>query len=85
MLTLYMRPGCGHCKKVLEAANALGIVFDLRNIENPEHAHALVARGGVRQVPYFIDEARGVELYESGEIVAYLKAEYPDSSTDHVR
>ncbi len=85
MLTLYMRPTCGHCKKVLEEANALGIVFDLRNIENPEHARALVARGGVRQVPYFIDEARGVELYESAEIVAYLKRECAGAPEDHVR
>jgi glutaredoxin len=73
MLVLYMRPTCSYCLDVLHAANERGIVFELRNIANPEHAEALKARGGKRQVPYLIDEGNGVEMYESEDIVRYLE------------
>ncbi|HVW82659.1 MAG TPA: glutathione S-transferase N-terminal domain-containing protein [Candidatus Paceibacterota bacterium] len=72
MLVLYMRPSCRYCLRVLEAANELGLVFELRNIANPLHAAALRERGGKQQVPYLVDEERGVEMYESEDIARYL-------------
>jgi glutaredoxin len=61
MLVLYIRPGCHYCMRVLEAANALGIGFELRNIANPAHEAAL-------------DEERAVEMYESEDIIRHLQA-----------
>lgn len=77
MLTLYMRPTCSYSTDVLHAANALELSLELKNIANPEHAKELIARGGKQQVPYLVDEERGVEMYESRDIIAYLKKEYP--------
>ncbi|MGH7175703.1 MAG: glutathione S-transferase N-terminal domain-containing protein [Minisyncoccia bacterium] len=74
MLILYMRPTCSYCLDVLHAANRLGIVLELRPIENPGHAAALRQRGGKQQVPYLVDEGNRVEMYESADIVRYLES-----------
>ena len=36
----------------------------------------MITRGGKQQVPYLIDEARGIEMYESEDIVDYLREHY---------
>jgi glutathione S-transferase len=76
MLTLYIRPGCHYCAKVLHAAAELGIAFDLKSITNPEVAKELEARGGKQQVPYLVDAEHGVEMYESDDIIAHLHATF---------
>lgn len=72
MLTLYTRAGCPFCAKVLSALHARALPFQEKDISNPIVAEELIARGGKRQVPYLVDEASGVEMYESDAIVAYL-------------
>ncbi len=76
MLTLYIKTGCPFCHKVLAAGEELGITFDEKNIADDAVASELVARGGKRQVPYLVDTERNREMYESGDIVAYLRANY---------
>ncbi len=76
MLTLYVKTGCPFCAKVLNMGKELGITFDEKNIADDAVAAELIARGGKRQVPYLVDSERGVEMYESGDIVAYLRANY---------
>jgi glutaredoxin 3 len=77
MLTLYMRPTCPYCHKVNAVVAELGIEIKEKDIANPENVAELVARGGKRQVPYLVDSARGVEMYESEDIIAYLRARIP--------
>lgn len=76
MLTLYLKTGCPFCRKVLDTGAELGITFDEKNIADDAVAAELVARGGKRQVPYLVDRERGVEMYESGDIDAYLREHY---------
>ena len=71
-----MRPSCGHCRTVLEAGNRLGIVFTLKNIDNPEYARELLDRGGKSRVPFLYDEAQGIRSYEAEDIIAYLERHY---------
>lgn len=73
MLTVYVKTGCPFCRKVLESAAELGISLEEKNISDDAVAAELVARGGKRQVPYLVDSDRGVEMYESGDIVTYLR------------
>ena len=76
-MILYHKPTCPYCVKVRSFADAHGIAFELRDItSDPAIAEELIARGGKRQVPYLVDELRGVEMYESGDIVAYLQEHY---------
>ena len=76
MLTLYIKTGCPFCHKVLAVGEELGITFEEKNIADPAVAEELVARGGKRQVPYLVDTERSREMYESDDIVAYLRANY---------
>jgi len=73
MLTLYVKTGCPFCHKVLDAGKELGIIFDEKNIADDAIAAELVARGGKRQVPYLVDSEKGIEMYESNDIIAYLR------------
>lgn len=75
MLTLYVKTGCPFCNKVLAAGEELGISFEQKNIAEPTIAEELIARGGKRQVPYLMDSEKGIEMYESDDIVAYLRNE----------
>ncbi len=76
MLILYIKTGCPFCHKVLDAGRELGISFEEKNIADDAVVAELVARGGKRQVPYLVDSERGVEMYESDVIVAYLQEHY---------
>ena len=71
-LTLYYRPTCPYCRKVLAYMEQDGIELPLRDISADEDARAtLVEVGGMQQVPcLFVD---GTALYESDNIIAYLK------------
>jgi glutathione S-transferase len=45
-------------------------------IDLPGVLDELLQRGGKSQFPYLVDEEAGVEMYESGDIVAYLAKKY---------
>ncbi len=76
MLTLYVKTDCPYVARVLNAGKELGISFEEKNIADDAVAAELVKRGGKRQVPYFVDNERGVEMYESADIDAYLREHY---------
>ena len=73
MLTLYVKAGCPFCRRVLDAAAELGVSLEEKDVADPEVAAELVARGGKLQTPYLVDGARGIEMYESDDIIAYLR------------
>lgn len=76
MLTLYIKTGCPFCHRVVDVGTELGISFDEKNIANDSVAAELISRGGKRQVPYLVDTKQNIEMYESEDIVAYLKEHY---------
>jgi glutathione S-transferase len=76
-LTLWNMEGSPYCRKVREALSELDLEYVVRNVpkHSPKRA-ALVDRGGKMQVPYLVDPNTGRAMYESDDIVAYLRAEY---------
>ncbi len=76
MLTLYVRTGCPYCAKVLQEGEKLDITFEQKNVADAGFADELIARGGKRQMPYLVDGATGAEMYESDDIIAYLRQHY---------
>ncbi len=74
MYILYTKTGCPFCEKVLAAAGELGITLEERNIADEKNLAELMERGGKRQVPFLFDEDKEVSMYESDDIVQYLKA-----------
>lgn len=76
-LELYNMEGSPYCRKVREALSELDLVFLVRNVpKGSPKRDELGHRGGKVLVPYLVDPNRGVEMYESDDIVAYLHAHY---------
>jgi glutaredoxin 3 len=73
MLTLYIRPGCPYCARVLDYMNTEGIERTEKSISDSAVTEELVALGGKQQVPYLVDSEKGIQMYESLDIIEYLK------------
>lgn len=77
MLTLYIKIGCPFCEKVLHFSSEQGIELVTKDIYADEAVMAeLIARGGKRQVPYLVDDRDATEMYESDDIIDYLRNNY---------
>ncbi len=63
----------------------LNLEVDLKDISDESIAAELRARGGKVQAPYLIDEAHGIEMYESDAIVAHLQTTYGVKTAPKVR
>ena len=78
-MILYVKPGCPFSAKVLIEATMLGVELEERNIRDENVAQELLEKGGMLQTPYFVDEERGVAMYESDDIIDYLHATFTES------
>jgi glutathione S-transferase len=71
------------CRIVREKLCTLELPYRLYNVgKGSPSREAFVARSGRMQVPYLVDPARDVALFESAEIVAYLDRSYRLPSAD---
>ena len=81
MLTLYYRPTCPFCQRVLARAEELDVKFNLKNIpEDIALVDELIEKGGKKQVPFFVDSEKDVMMYESLDIIAYLREHYSEGT-----
>lgn len=79
-LILFSGPRCEYSAYVRSVLLALSLPFTEKVISDETNAAELIRRGGKRQTPYFVDESKGVAMYESGDIVEYLKKNYGDGT-----
>ena len=79
-LTIYGYPQCPFCRRVMDAADALGLEIPLRDtLKDAQHRRALVEAVGRSTVPVLRIEEAGIEetwLPESADIVRYLQARF---------
>lgn len=73
MLDLYILKTCPYCKKVISFLEDKGILYNEIDIENRTNEEALIKLGGKRQVPFLVDKDRNIQMYESNDIIEYLK------------
>jgi glutathione S-transferase len=85
MLTLYFRPTCAFCRRVMAVIDRLKLEVDMKDISDTAIQDELIARGGKSLVPYLVDEAQGIEMYESDAIVAHLQKHYGAPTPSKVR
>lgn len=85
MLTLYYKPTCPFCRRVLAVIDRLQIQVELKDINDQVFKDELLSRGEKKQVPYLVDAAGDVEMYESDAIVSYLQSMYGKPSLATVR
>lgn len=76
-LVLWQYEGCPYCRKVRESLCRHQLDHHVRTVargsgKRPE----LKALGGRVQLPYLVDPNTGAALYESDEIVRYIRATY---------
>lgn len=76
MIELFMLEFCGYCKKVISFLDEHDIPYKTIDISNKANEDALIQTGGKRQVPFLLDKNKNIKLYESDDIINYLKKEY---------
>ena len=80
MLQLYYDPMCGFCGQVQRHLDDEKISWEPKKISlwlPSENKRELVDLGGKAQVPFLVDPEKGVQMYESADILDYLRANYP--------
>ena len=73
MLDLYILENCPYCKKVMAFFDEKGVQYNKILTENKVGEDALIKIGGKRQVPFLVDKDRNIQMYESLDIIEYLK------------
>ena len=79
-LELYSYEGSPFCRLVREVLCELALPYHLRNVaRGSSRRAAFTARAGKMMVPYLIDPNRDVAMFESADIIAYLRRTYATS------
>lgn len=73
MFDLYIMETCPYCKKVMAFLNERQIEYNKIDIADKSNEEALIRLGGKRQVPFLVDKERNIQMYESSDIIEYIK------------
>ncbi len=76
MIELFISEFCGYCRKVTDYLNEHAIPYKTIDISEKANEEELIRIGGKRQVPFLIDREKKVEMYESNDILEYLREMY---------
>ncbi|HSG32225.1 MAG TPA: glutathione S-transferase N-terminal domain-containing protein [Thermodesulfobacteriota bacterium] len=77
--TLYIKPQCPYCVKVMNYMKQRNIELPLKNLnDSADIREELISIGGKGQVPCLVID--GVAMYESSDIIKYLRNEYGNNS-----
>ena len=73
MIELFILETCPYCQKVIKYLEEKNIEYRKIDITNKASEESLIKIGGKRQVPFLIDTERNIQMYESNDILEYLK------------
>ena len=73
MLDLFIMETCPYCKKVMTFMDEKDVEYNKVDIADKANEDALIQMGGKRQVPFLVDRDRNVQMYESADIIEYVK------------
>lgn len=85
-LDLYSYEGSPFCRLVRESLSELEIPYHLHNVaKGSPRREAFVERSGKMMVPYLEDPNTGVAMFESADIIAYLRESYAAKGPETAR
>lgn len=73
MINLFILKNCPYCRKVMDFLEINNIEHKLLNIDDEQNYDEMMKLGGKRQVPFLFDSDNDVVMYESDDIIEYLK------------
>lgn len=76
MLELFILETCPYCQKVMKFLDNHHMQYNKIDITNENNKETLIRMGGKRQVPFLVDKERNIQMYESDDIIEYLKTIY---------
>jgi glutathione S-transferase len=85
MLELYQREDCPFCRKVRVVLNELELDYICRiSHTGSQQREIMLKLGGQPQVPFLVDQDKGIMMYESDAIIDYLQKTYGKSTQGEV-
>ena len=79
MYHLYIRQSCPYSKRVSSFIKKNKLKVQLHDVDVKLNEKELIKRGGKKQTPYLVDTKTQTELYESADIIDYLKSRLENS------
>ncbi len=73
MINLFILKNCPYCRKVVDFLEINNIEHKLLDIDEKQNYDEMMKLGGKRQVPFLFDSENNVVMYESDDIIEYLK------------
>lgn len=73
MLELYVLDSCPYSKKVMKFLEENNIEYVKHEVSEPENMMLYKKIGGKSQVPFLYDKENKIKMYESDDIIEYLK------------
>jgi len=73
MLNLFELQTCPYCKKVMEFLDENNIPYNKVDTSNTDNVLKLLSIGGKDQVPFLYNDETDERIYESDDIIDYLK------------
>ncbi len=74
MFDLYISETCPYCGKVMNYLSENNIKYYKKDVSQPENLNMLIKLGGKAQVPFLDDKENNVSMYESDDIINYVKS-----------
>ncbi len=75
MIELYISETCPYCRKVIDFLEHCNLDFEKKDIALNGNLDKLISLGGFAQVPFLYDKDKNIKMYESDDIIDYLKSE----------
>lgn len=73
MIDLYILETCPFCRKVMSFFDENNIKYNKKNILEQDNLDELMKLGGKQQVPFLVDNDNKKSMYESDDIIEYVK------------
>jgi glutathione S-transferase len=66
----------------MQVAENLNVTFDLKDTSDDAVRDELIEKGGKGQVPYLVDTDKDVAMYESSDIIDYIRENKPVANAE---